>query len=143
MSSILLWTTRIITLWITCGLSGFASVFKLETFCSFLNQVICNPSIGMIKTAITSSVSIVVPARDEEGTIELLLKRIPKIGAFTEIIFVEGRSADKTWEEIMKFKSKSEKFKDRQKIKIQAYQQTGIGKADAVDLVFQKLGEIY
>lgn len=46
------------------------------------------------------SVSIVIPAKNEEGNIGPLLERIPKLGHSTEIIFVESDSSDHTWEKI-------------------------------------------
>ena len=46
------------------------------------------------------SVSIVVPARNEKGNIQDAIDRIPNMGTFTEVIFVEGGSSDGTMEEI-------------------------------------------
>jgi hypothetical protein len=76
------------------------------------------------------SVSIIVPARNEEGNIAKIIPSIPKFGKFQEIIFVEGNSKDKTWEKIITEEKK------RQNVK--AYKQTGKGKADAVKLGFEK-----
>ena len=45
---------------------------------------------------------MIVPARNEAGTIEKIVQQIPELGAFTEIIFVEGHSSDNTLEEIKK-----------------------------------------
>ncbi|MCG2727012.1 MAG: glycosyltransferase [Elusimicrobia bacterium] len=42
------------------------------------------------------SVSIIIPARNEKGNIEELIKRIPDLGKHTEIIFVDGNSNDET-----------------------------------------------
>ena len=46
--------------------------------------------------------SIIIPARNERGNIENLVKRIPPFGKFQEIIFVEGGSSDGTLEEIQR-----------------------------------------
>ena len=46
------------------------------------------------------SVSVVIPARNERGNIEAAVRRTPKLGSHTEIIFVEGNSNDGTAEEI-------------------------------------------
>jgi len=46
--------------------------------------------------------SVVVPVRNEAGNIEAAIKRIPEMGAGTEIIFVEGHSQDNTWEELQR-----------------------------------------
>ena len=50
---------------------------------------------------IEKSVSIVIPCRNEEGHIKNLINRIPQIGLKTEVIFVEGGSKDKTFDEIL------------------------------------------
>jgi hypothetical protein len=76
-------------------------------------------------------ISCVIPARNERGNIENALKRIPELGCDTEIIFVEGHSNDGTWEEIQRVAAL---YCGR--YRIQALQQTGQGKADAVRLGF-------
>jgi ubiquinone/menaquinone biosynthesis C-methylase UbiE len=52
------------------------------------------------------SVSIVIPARNESGNIENAIKRLPKFGKETEIIFVEGNSTDDTWSKIQEIQKK-------------------------------------
>lgn len=76
------------------------------------------------------SVSVVVPARNEQGNIEPAIRRIPDFGTKTEIIFVEGHSQDGTWDEILRQKEKNP-GRD-----IVAIQQPGKGKADAVWAAF-------
>ena len=76
--------------------------------------------------ATAPSVSIVVPCRNERGNIEAAVKRTPKMAATQEIIFVEGGSADGTWEEIERVKSAYPK------LAIKAFKQSGKGKGDAV-----------
>jgi hypothetical protein len=73
------------------------------------------------------SVSIVVPARNESGNIDNILKRIPVMGPADEIIFVEGNSTDDTWQAIQAVQRRygSER-------RIQIAQQSGKGKGDAV-----------
>lgn len=73
------------------------------------------------------SVSVIIPARNESGNIENAIKRMPKLGKSTEIIFIEGNSTDNTWEKIKEVK---EKYSGTYNIK--TGQQKGIGKADAV-----------
>jgi hypothetical protein len=76
------------------------------------------------------SLSILIPARDERDNIEAALGRLPDFGgAEIEIIFVEGHSTDGTWEEIQRV---IEAWKGR--FDCVAFQQTGVGKADAVRL---------
>jgi glycosyltransferase involved in cell wall biosynthesis len=78
------------------------------------------------------SLSIVISARNERGNIEPALQRLPDFGgARIEILFVEGHSNDGTWEEIHRV---IEKFAGR--LDCKAFQQTGVGKADAVRLGF-------
>lgn len=48
------------------------------------------------------SLSIIIPARDEEGNIAQLPALIPEMGKWMELIFVEGHSKDNTWKEIQK-----------------------------------------
>ena len=73
------------------------------------------------------SVSIVVPARNEEGNIEEIARMLPKFTADDELIFVEGNSTDNTWEKI---KTVAAQFGGDRKIIIT--QQDGKGKGDAV-----------
>jgi len=89
------------------------------------------------------SVSVVVPARNEEGNIAKVTPNIPKFGKWQEFIFVEGNSTDKTWSAINNFQfsifkqgssSKNPNFKRT----IKAFRQKGKGKADAVKLGFEK-----
>jgi SAM-dependent methyltransferase len=46
------------------------------------------------------TVSIVIPTRNEKGNIEDAFTRTPKLGKWTELIFVDGHSDDGTIEEI-------------------------------------------
>lgn len=76
---------------------------------------------------IKPSLSIVVPARNEAGMIERIVKELPSLGAFTEIIFIEGHSKDDTWKEIQRV---AIKYSAEKRIRIA--QQDGKGKGDAV-----------
>ena len=77
------------------------------------------------------SVSIIIPAKNEEKNIKGIVSSIPKFGKSQEIIFVEGGSSDNTWQEIMKVKGVV-KIKQRSK-----------GKANAIRLGLSKAkGEI-
>jgi len=73
------------------------------------------------------SVSVVIPARNESGNIENAIKRLPKLGKHTEIIFIEGNSTDDTWEAIQAVQKKYATTHD-----IKIGQQEGKGKNDAV-----------
>jgi len=92
------------------------------TYLSIWRPIIATPPVGL---------SCVVPARNERGNIENVLKRFPHLAGDTEIIFVEGHSSDGTWEEIQRV---ARLYGDRFQIK--TLQQSGKGKADAVRLGF-------
>jgi len=72
------------------------------------------------------TVSVVIPARNEAGTIEEAVLRTPDMGLGTEIVFVEGNSKDNTWEEIQRVQRS---YPERN---IQTLKQTGKGKGNAV-----------
>ncbi|MDF3820183.1 glycosyltransferase family 2 protein [Leptospira sp. 96542] len=92
-----------------------------------LNIAIARPIALQEKKQKQPSVSIVVAARNEEGNIFDIPKRIPKMGPNDELIFVEGNSKDNTWEKISELKKV---YKGH--LKIQVAQQDGKGKGDAV-----------
>jgi len=75
----------------------------------------------------TLSCSVVVPARNERGNIEDAVRRIPKMGRHTEILFVEGNSSDGTAEEIERVIA-AHPERDVRLIR----QGNGVGKGDAV-----------
>ena len=74
----------------------------------------------------TESVSVVIPARNEAGNIEAAVQRTPRMGARTELIFVEGNSTDHTWREIQRVQAAYPQ------LEIRILQQPGRGKGDAV-----------
>lgn len=79
------------------------------------------------------SCSVIVPARNEAGNIRAAIERLPQLGSQTEVIFVEGHSRDDTWGEIQRVMQEGHPH-----FTIQAFQQSGRGKADAVRLGFAK-----
>lgn len=72
------------------------------------------------------TVSVVVPARNEAGNIPAAVARMPEMGKWTEIIFIEGHSRDDTWAAIQRVQAQNP---DR---RIKIARQTGKGKGDAV-----------
>ncbi len=76
-------------------------------------------------------VSVIVPARNEEGNIEAIFARTPEMGAGTELVFVEGNSTDNTYQKI------KETIALHPERNCQLFQQTGKGKGDAVRLGYQ------
>lgn len=77
------------------------------------------------------SCSVVIPARNERGNIEAAVRRMPRLGRHTEIIFVEGHSTDGTFEEIGRVARVYGKDWD-----IKVLKQDGVGKGDAVRKAF-------
>lgn len=72
------------------------------------------------------SISIIIPARNEAGTIEDAVLRLPSFEKRMEILFVEGHSIDNTKEEIMRI---IKKYPNKE---IKLFIQDGKGKGDAV-----------
>ena len=99
------------------------------------NYVIAR-SIKKSKLDLPKSASVIIPCRNEKGNIRNALERLPLFTKDLEIIFIEGHSSDGTWEEVKKV------IKDKHFInkgfKMTAFQQKGIGKADAVFTAFNK-----
>ncbi|MDX9763065.1 MAG: glycosyltransferase [Desulfomonilia bacterium] len=83
-------------------------------------------------------VSVIVPARNEAGNIEEIIRRTPEMGGGTELVFVEGNSQDNTYEAIEKAMAAHPQRRCR------LFRQPGAGKGDAVRLGFQQAsGEIF
>lgn len=82
-------------------------------------------------------VSVIIPARNEAGNIEALLRRTPLMGSRTELIFVEGHSHDETYETIRALMAR---YPEKN---VKLFRQTGKGKGDAVRLGFaQAKGDV-
>jgi SAM-dependent methyltransferase len=78
------------------------------------------------------SVSIIIPAKNEELNIENSILRTPLFGKSQEFIFVEGDSTDETYEEMLRVKSLYP-WKD-----IKVIRQSGKGKGNAVREGFKR-----
>ncbi len=79
-------------------------------------------------------VSVIVPARNEAGNIEQVVRRVPEMGAGTEIVFVEGHSRDDTYAEIERA------IVRHPQRRIKLLRQSGTGKGDAVRAGFAQAG---
>jgi ubiquinone/menaquinone biosynthesis C-methylase UbiE len=77
-------------------------------------------------------VSVVVPARNEEGNIPQIFDRVPELGAGTELIFVEGNSTDDTYGAIQR------EMDRRPGTRARLFKQAGKGKGDAVRAGFRE-----
>ena len=77
-------------------------------------------------------VSVIVPARNEEGNIPRIFDRLPQMGGGTELIFVEGNSSDATYEAIRR------EIENRPGVRARLFRQPGKGKGDAVRVGFHE-----
>jgi ubiquinone/menaquinone biosynthesis C-methylase UbiE len=75
-------------------------------------------------------VSVIVPARNEAGNIPHIFTRTPEMGKGTELVFVEGHSKDDTFSAI------EQAMAENPERQCKVFQQTGVGKGDAVRLGF-------
>ena len=101
------------------------------------NVVVARPKPQPVNLIKKPLVSVIIPARNEEGNISEIITRVPEMGGGTEIVFVEGHSRDDTYEVIRSH------IETQSKEKYKLFQQTGEGKGDAVRLGFSKArGEI-
>ncbi len=105
----------------------YLAPLPLFNFFTILNILIARPVGKQKDILIAPSVSIIVPARNESGNIENVIKRMPKMGPDDEIIFIEGHSNDDTWQTIQEVQKKYANGH-----KIISVKQDGAGKGDAV-----------
>jgi SAM-dependent methyltransferase len=78
------------------------------------------------------SVSVVIPTRNEKGNIEDAFRRTPRMGRWTELVFVDGRSTDGTVEEILRCAAAY----GSQWKRVELIHQTGTGKGQAMRQAF-------
>ncbi len=114
-------------------LGGFANRYLVKLF-PFNNFALSNFIVARPMPTPTHqpSVSVVVAARNEAGNIKNIFERVPKMGSKTELIFVEGHSKDNTYQTIL------DEIPLHPASPSLVFQQTGIGKADAIRLGFEK-----
>jgi SAM-dependent methyltransferase len=96
------------------------------------NFIIARPTPKAPISGTEPVVSVIVPARNEEGNIKNIFDRIPAMGAGTELIFIEGHSTDNTSSAIER------EIASRPGCRAKLFRQTGKGKGDAVRLGFAK-----
>jgi SAM-dependent methyltransferase len=120
-------------------LGGFFNRFLVRLWpfnhLALSNFLIARPATEPVKEP--PFVSVVIAARNESGNIKSLFERTPPMGSRTEIVFVEGHSKDDTYPAIER------EMAAHPATPSQLYRQTGIGKADAIRLGFEKArGEV-
>jgi ubiquinone/menaquinone biosynthesis C-methylase UbiE len=99
--------------------------FPFRAF-ALTNFVVARPMPSGQSEVAAPRISVLVPARNEEGNIEQILERIPEMGGGTEIIFVEGHSSDDTYGAIERAIARH----PNRSCKL--FKQPGKGKGDAV-----------
>ena len=94
-----------------------------------LRQYLVARSINQKNKFSPKSASIIIPCRNEYGNIREIIKRIPRFSKNLEVIFVEGNSKDKTWQEIQSILLDNKLCKG---LTVKAFKQDGHGKKNAV-----------
>jgi SAM-dependent methyltransferase len=110
-------------------LSGFFNrvVVNLPVFWKLsLDEVVVARPVAKRQSPEQVTVSVIIPCRNERGNIDGAVRRLPSLGAHTEVIFVEGHSRDGTLEECHRVKAA---YPERT---ISVLVQDGMGKGDAV-----------
>ena len=105
------------------------NIFPFSSF-ALTNFVIARPA--PVRNQSASSVSVIIPVRNESGNIKTILRRVPSVGSETELIFVEGGSSDQTFEAVEQAMTQ---FPEK---KCRLFRQSGKGKGNAVRLGFEK-----
>jgi SAM-dependent methyltransferase len=98
------------------------------------NVILARPRPGTSVADWEPSVSVIVPARNEAGNIEMIFRRMPRMGREMELVFVEGHSKDQTYEAIERAIAAHPEWH------CTLLRQTGTGKGDAVRLGFEQAG---
>ena len=62
----------------------------------FVRFLVARPSISLPRPRAQYSATVVVPCKNEEDNVPAIPPRVPDMGAFTEIVFVDDRSDDAT-----------------------------------------------
>lgn len=107
----------------------FLVKFGLFRWMALTNFIVAKPVFPLDQSQLPV-VSVIVAARNEEGNIKSIFERIPQMGKYTELVFVEGHSKDQTFEEIQR---QAKQFPNQV---VKFFKQTGKGKGDAVRLGF-------
>ncbi len=124
------WQELLLPSWIP-GISRFCNSYLARMFpfriAALTNFIVARPAPTRPNVAVPDAVvSVVVPARNEAGNIEEIFRRVPEMGAGTELIFVEGNSSDDTYRTI-ELGIENHPERDTKLLK-----QAGKGKGDAV-----------
>jgi ubiquinone/menaquinone biosynthesis C-methylase UbiE len=114
-------------------INRYVSPLPIVNHLGLTNYIVSRQQIDRSTNCHDYTVSVIIPARNEAGNIAAAIERLPQLGKHTEIVFVEGHSQDDTWDKI---KTLVREYTGE--FSLQAFQQTGKGKGDAVRLGFEK-----
>jgi ubiquinone/menaquinone biosynthesis C-methylase UbiE len=107
-----------------------AKIWPFKIF-ALTHIVVAKPCANNAALLHAPKVSVIVPARNEEGNIARIFASVPEMGGGTELIFVEGHSTDDTYSTIEKaIHANPHRLS-------QLLRQEGKGKGDAVRLGFK------
>ena len=105
---------------------------------NLLQYIVARPGTGFHVQPEPLTTTVLIPAKNERGNIRPAIRRTPKMGPHTEIIFVEGGSEDGTREEIL-----TAMKEEQSDCEIRFIPQPGKGKGDAVKAGFaQAKGDV-
>ncbi len=125
------WEEILVPTWIP-GVARFCNSYLARMFpfrfAALTNFIVARPAprVDAINPSPQPVVSVIVPARNEAGNIAEIFRRVPEMGAGTELIFVEGHSTDDTYLTI-ELAVASHSHRNSKLLR-----QTGKGKGDAV-----------
>ena len=80
-------------------INWIAGLIPLVNRLACMEIIVARSAPGTVDPA-SKTATVVLTVRDERDNIEPMVRAIPKVGAATEILFVEGHSTDGTREEI-------------------------------------------
>ncbi|MEI7989469.1 MAG: glycosyltransferase [Chloroflexota bacterium] len=117
--------------WVYSLFNRFLVRFLPFSWFALANFILARPQPMKERKVEKPLVSVVVPARNEEGNIADIFSLTPEMGSGTELIFVEGHSRDGTYAEIER------QLAAHPERRCQLIRQSGVGKGDAARSGFE------
>lgn len=77
-------------------LNGVVGRLPLLQRLGFVHYLVARPQMALPKPASEYSCTVVVPCKNEEDNVPAIPPRVPRMGTFTEIIFIDDGSTDAT-----------------------------------------------
>ena len=79
----------------------------------FIRFLVARPETALPEPASTYSCTVVVPCKNEEDNVPAIPERVPRMGSFTEIVFVDDESTDATAERVREAIARSSRSADQ------------------------------